>query len=97
MLVLILFGIVPLALSFWPPFKFYRYPRAFWQTIVCVLLIFGTWDVFAVYRGHWLFDPGGVWPWRVINLPVEEVLFFIVIPFCCIFTWEVLKFLSKKS
>jgi hypothetical protein len=26
----------------------------------------------------------------LFNLPLEEVLFFVVIPFCCIFSWKAL-------
>jgi lycopene cyclase domain-containing protein len=61
-----------------------------------ILLIFGGWDVFATCRGHWYFNPTGVYDMRVINLPLEEVLFFIFIPFCCIFTWEAIRYIEKK-
>jgi lycopene cyclase domain-containing protein len=96
MRILVLAGSVPLLLSFWPPLKFYRRPAALVSSIALIVLVFGAWDVFATWRGHWSFDPRGVWDFRVINLPVEEVLFFVVIPFCCIFTWEVVKFFKEK-
>jgi len=93
---LILYGLVPFILSFWPPLKFYRNLRSLIYSIILILIIFGGWDIFATYRGHWYFNPEGVWRLRVINLPVEEVLFFIVIPFCCIFTWEAIKYIKAK-
>ncbi|MBF0532639.1 MAG: lycopene cyclase domain-containing protein [Candidatus Omnitrophica bacterium] len=96
-LILILAGVVPLLLSFWPPLRFYQHGRALAATLGLILLIFGGWDVFAAYRGHWFFDPASVWPPRIINLPLEEVFFFIVIPFCCIFTWEILLFFCRKD
>ncbi len=96
MTVLIIAGIVPLALSFWPGLTFYQNIRALFISIVLVVTLFGAWDIFAVYRGHWFFNPDGVWSVKIINLPVEEVLFFIVIPFCCIFTWEALNYINEK-
>jgi len=95
MLVLVLAGIVPFILSFWPPFKIWRHARALFLSIAVVVIVFGGWDVFAAWRGHWGFAPDAVWKARAINLPLEEVLFFVVIPFCCIFTWETLKYILE--
>ncbi|MFH1691202.1 MAG: lycopene cyclase domain-containing protein [Candidatus Omnitrophota bacterium] len=96
MVVLMLSLSVPLVCSFWPPLKFYSHFRALLCSIFSVALIYGAWDVVAVYRHHWFFNPDGIWSFKIINLPVEEVLFFIVIPFCCIFTWEAVLFIMKK-
>ncbi|MBN2119517.1 MAG: lycopene cyclase domain-containing protein [Candidatus Omnitrophica bacterium] len=96
MWVLILSGSFPFVLSFWPDLKFWRNWRALVLSLFLVVVIFGLWDVFATYRGHWHFDKDAVYPLRLINLPLEEVLFFVVIPFCCIFTWEVIKYFKKK-
>lgn len=96
MLVLVISGVVPLVVSFYPPLHFYRHVRALLLTIAMIVLIFGLWDVYATWRGHWRFDPAAVWHARIINLPLEEVLFFVVIPFCCIFTWEIINYIRKK-
>lgn len=96
MALLIISGVLPFILSFWPPLKFYRHWRALILSILLIIVIFGGWDIFAAWRGHWKFDPAGVGRLRLINLPLEEVLFFVVIPFCCIFTWEVLGHLKRK-
>lgn len=96
MAVLILSGLAPFIMSFWPPLKFYRNSRALFISISLIVIIFGGWDIFATFRGHWHFNPQGVWNFRIVNLPLEEVLFFVVIPFCCIFTWEALKFIKDK-
>jgi len=95
-MLLLVSGIAPLVLSFWPALKFYRHKLSLVFSIGLVTLIFGAWDVFAVSRGHWHFNPQAVWPARILNLPVEEVLFFVVIPFCCIFTWEALLFIKER-
>lgn len=96
MMVLFISGLVPFILSFWPPLKLYRNISALFLSLLLIVIIFGAWDVFATYRGHWYFNPEGVWNFRIINLPLEEVLFFVVIPFCCIFTWEAIKYLSGR-
>ena len=95
--VLVFSGIIPFILSFYPPLRFYKNIKALVISILFVVLIFGAWDVFATWRGHWAFNPAGVWIIRVINLPLEEVLFFVVIPFCCVFTWEAGKFLVASD
>jgi len=94
--VLFLFVAVPFIFSFWPPLKFYRNIRSLFISICLVVIIFGGWDVFATYRGHWSFNPAGVGKIKIMNLPLEEVLFFVVIPFCCIFTWEAVKFIKDR-
>ena len=96
MYALLISGAIPFILSFWPGLNFYRNLRSLFYTISLIVIIFGLWDVFAVWRGHWSFNPNGVWPLRIMNLPLEEWLFFIIIPFCCIFTWEALKYIKEK-
>jgi len=95
MTALILAGILPFILSFYPRLKFWQNLRPLISSIGLIVVIFGIWDIFAVYRGHWYFNPQGVWNFRIINLPIEEVLFFVIIPFCCIFTWETIKYIKE--
>jgi lycopene cyclase domain-containing protein len=97
MLVLIMSIAMPWFLSFWPPLRFWRHWQALVKTLALIVVIFGGWDIFATWRTHWYFNPEGVWRFRIINLPVEEVLFFVVIPFCCIFSWEVITFIKHKA
>jgi lycopene cyclase domain-containing protein len=94
MLVLIFAGSLPFALSFWPKLSFYKNIKPLIASIFSIVGIFGAWDVIAVSRHHWYFDPLGVGVVKILNLPLEEVLFFVVIPFCCIFTWEALKYVK---
>ena len=96
MMVLVLSGILPLLLSFYPPLKFWRNIPALVFSLSMLIVIFGFWDIFATWRGHWYFNPEGIFGIKIINLPLEEWLFFIVVPFCCIFTWEALKFIKER-
>jgi len=96
MAVLLLSLFIPLLFSFWPGLKFWKNIKPLSCSILIVLFIFGAWDSFAAWRGHWSFAPDGVLGFKFINLPVEEWLFFVVITFCCIFTWEALNYIKRK-
>jgi len=58
---------------------------------VCLSAIpFITWDMFATWRGHWSFNPKYVVGIHLGNLPIEEYLFFLVVPQGCILLWAAL-------
>jgi lycopene cyclase domain-containing protein len=61
-------------------------------TLVPVVLVFGGWDVAAIAAHHWSYDraqtTGVLLPGR---LPLEELLFFIVIPVCAILGFEAVR------
>ncbi len=50
---------------------------------------FLLWDA-LVTGTHWNFNPKYVSGIKIINLPIEEILFFITVPFACLFTWEMI-------
>ncbi|MCF7873349.1 MAG: lycopene cyclase domain-containing protein [Candidatus Omnitrophica bacterium] len=88
--------VLPLFLSFYRPLKFYQKIKPLFLSIFFILIIFGGWDIWATYRGHWYFNSQYIWSPKIFNLPLEEVLFFIVVPFCSIFSWEVILFFKRK-
>ncbi|MEO7262135.1 MAG: lycopene cyclase domain-containing protein [Jatrophihabitantaceae bacterium] len=63
-----------------------------WRRLLAALapgLVLGVaWDLYAVRRGHWHFDHRYLTGLELAGLPVEEVLFFVVIPICAILTLE---------
>lgn len=95
-----------LALAFLPPFvlSFHRnVRRAIWArpgrlfgALLGMCLPFWIWDVWATERGHWSFDPRYTLGIRVLNLPLEELLFFPCIGFIAIFLWEVVRFYRRE-
>ncbi len=61
-------------------------------TIVPILipaLFFLIWDS-IVADSHWHFNSKYVLGITFFNLPIEEILFFISVPFACLFTWEMI-------
>jgi lycopene cyclase domain-containing protein len=57
-------------------------------TLLPVFVSFTIWDSLAVRAGHWSFDPGQTTGLVFGNVPLEELLFFIVIPTCSILALE---------
>lgn len=61
-------------------------------TLVPVVVVFVSWDVYAIARHHWSYDraqtSGVLLPGR---LPLEELLFFLVIPVCAVLTFEAVR------
>ncbi len=70
----------------------YRQWRRLLLTLGCVIPPFVAWDVYAIARGQWTFDParttGVLLPGR---LPLEELLFFVVIPLCAVLCLEAVR------
>jgi lycopene cyclase domain-containing protein len=67
--------------------RVYRRPRRLLATLACVALVFFAWDLVAVARDHWTFSPRYTTGWTVPgDVPVEELVFFVVIPICALLT-----------
>ncbi|EDP69953.1 hypothetical protein FBALC1_10487 [Flavobacteriales bacterium ALC-1] len=50
------------------------------------MCIFIPWDVIFTNNGFWGFNETYFLKYRILNLPIEEWLFFICIPYACVFT-----------
>jgi lycopene cyclase domain-containing protein len=67
-----------------------------WRRLLLALLptvvVFVVWDLAAIAAGHWDYDPaqttGVVLPGR---LPIEELLFFLVVPTCAVLGFEAVR------
>jgi lycopene cyclase domain-containing protein len=61
-------------------------------TLLPVVAIFVAWDLAAIAAGHWTFDPeqttGVVLPG---GLPIDELLFFVVVPVCAVLGFEAVR------
>jgi len=60
-------------------------------TLLPVLVVFTIWDVLAIRAGHWAYDPRQTSGLHVGNVPIEELLFFLVIPTCSVLALEAVR------
>ncbi|MEL7118928.1 MAG: lycopene cyclase domain-containing protein [Bacteroidota bacterium] len=93
-----LFTFVPVfALSFDRNVHYYTRWKALLPAILVVGAFFIAWDVFFTAKGVWNFNENYLSGIFLFNLPIEEWLFFITVPFACIFIYECLNFYVKKD
>ena len=66
--------------------------RRFLLAVLPEFAVFVTWVLYAIAQGHWHYDgdlilgvrlPGGI--------PLEEVLFFLVVPLCAVLAFEAVR------
>jgi lycopene cyclase domain-containing protein len=70
----------------------YRRARRWLLALAPVFVVFVAWDLWAIARGHWDYDPAQVSGLTLPgNLPLEEALFFVVIPTCALLTFEAVR------
>ena len=75
----------PLLLSFDKKVAFVKDWKSVGVGFLLVGLPFIIWDVFFTKHGVWGFNPDYLVGIDIFNLPLEEVLFFLVVPFSCTF------------
>jgi lycopene cyclase domain-containing protein len=59
--------------------------------LVPELVVFLAWEAYAVPRHQWSYDPRQVLPPRIAGMPLEEVLFFLVVPVCAVLALEAVR------
>lgn len=81
--------LITLPLEFVLAARVYRRPRMLLAALVPVVVVYSVWDIVGIWRGHWSYNPeyvtGILLPLR---MPLEELVFFIVIPICGLLTYE---------
>lgn len=93
-----LFTFIPVfLLSFDRNVHYYTRWRFLFPAIFIVGAFFIIWDVFFTIKGVWGFNPSYLLNIRLLHLPVEEWLFFVTVPFACVFIYECLNFYVKRD
>ncbi|MEO6098065.1 MAG: lycopene cyclase domain-containing protein [Fibrobacteria bacterium] len=65
--------------------------KAAWAAILCSALPFIAWDVYFTSKGIWSFNTRYTLGISLMGLPVEEMLFFVAIPFSCLFIYQAVR------
>ena len=84
----IIIVLVPLALVFDRRIQYYKKIPAVMISVFIIGGFFVVWDVLATLSGYWAFNDQYVMGFSFGGLPVEEILFFVAIPFSCLFIYE---------
>ncbi len=89
--------IIPFSFAFHPKLNFYK---NFGPAILSILIVscpFILWDIYFTSIHVWGFNNQYIYGIFIYNLPLEEILFFICIPFCCLFTHHSLKIINQQE
>jgi lycopene cyclase domain-containing protein len=81
--------LITLPLEFVVGARVYRRPRLLIRAVLPVLLVFTAWDIAGILLGHWRYNAEFVTGIQlVLGMPLEELVFFIVVPICGLLTYE---------
>ena len=89
--------IVPFLASFYPGAPFYKKWKWAGPAILIPAIPFLIWDEYFTQLGVWGFNPDYLTGISIGSLPLEEILFFICIPYACLFTYFALNHLIKRD
>lgn len=85
----------PVALSFDKRVAFYKSWKFIWPGMALTGLVFLCWDVLFTVKGVWSFNSEYITGITFFELPLEEILFFLTVPFSCIFIYACLNYYVK--
>ncbi len=87
----------PLAQSFESRIYYYKKWHALWPATLVSAVIYILWDHWFTMEGVWWFNERYILGWYLFDLPLEEISFFFIVPFACIFIYEVLIYFMEKD
>lgn len=89
--------LIPLARSFESKLKFYHRWICYLPAIAITAGVFVLWDYFKTKAGVWSFNDAYILGYKKGGLPLEEYLFFITIPYSCVFVYDVVSHFINKN
>jgi len=79
--------------SFHPKAPFYKEWKHAFIAIIVSAIPFVIWDEVFTYMGLWGFNERYIIGIRIGSLPIEEIMFFICVPYACLFTYHAVRHL----
>ena len=96
--VLFIIGICAIGVTVAFRFKTQGFWRTFLATDAAILVIYLAWDAWAIHKRNWYFDKDQILGIYLLpKVPIEEVLFFVVVPITTIATYKALQKLTGWS
>lgn len=89
--------LIPFIFSFYPKPGFYHTWKALLPSIIITGIFFVLCDSYFTSIGVWGFNHHYLTSVMTGNLPIEEVLFFVCIPYSCLFTFHCLDAVIKVN
>ena len=87
----------PLAASFEPRIAYWKKWRGLFTGIAVMAVVFLAWDAVFTANGVWGFSPRYTLGLDLFGLPIEEWLFFIAIPYSCVYLYEVMRYAIARD
>ncbi len=79
--------IFPFLFSFEKRVAYYKWWKYLFPAMLITATIFLTWDYFFTKNGVWRFSGTYTTGIQILNLPIEEILFFFTVPYASIFIY----------
>ena len=87
----------PLLRSFEPKLQYWRKWPGLFTGIAVMATVFIIWDAIFTANGVWGFNPRYLTGPKFLHLPIEEWLFFLVVPYSCVFIYEALRYYVRRD
>jgi lycopene cyclase domain-containing protein len=82
----------------WFPPGVYRQPVRLLRAVAPVAVVFLVWDAIAIAAGVWTYNPDYISGMHIpFRIPIEELLFFVVIPLCALLTYNAVTAIVDRS
>lgn len=82
----------PLAASWDSRFKYFKKIKALIPALIITGVFFIIWDIIFTKNKIWGFNKSHISNIELLDLPIEEWLFFFIIPYSCLFIYESVKY-----
>ncbi len=87
----------PFSYTFEKRISFFKTWKYLFPAIGLTAIFFIIWDHYFTINAVWSFNDKYITGIKIYDLPIEEIMFFIIIPYCCVFIYESLNFLIRSS
>jgi lycopene cyclase domain-containing protein len=89
--------LITLPLEFVFRARVWRRPRRLLAALWLPVVLFSVWDVVAIARDHWSYSDRFTTGWTLgFSFPIEELVFFLVIPVCGLLTLEAVRWMLGR-